>query len=272
MGILIASEFRECWSAGRISTNTPRSRTTGHCFWATYRRCFHSIRNLAMVRKFIITMKVFCSFSIRCFYINLPIGAIVGVLLAFIYIPERGTKPAFRTVLSTAIESLDLIGFTIFAPASTMFLLALQYGGNQYAWNSATVIGLLCGAAAMFIIFLIWEYRKGDAAMIPFSMISQKILWSSSITMFFFLGALFCSNYYLPIYFQAVKNASPLMSGVDILPTILAQVLFAMTSGVLGESVSMTPCYRACNTYNANLCLQFKYWDTICPGFWLEAP
>ncbi|EOO02311.1 hypothetical protein UCRPA7_2176 [Phaeoacremonium minimum UCRPA7] len=173
----------------------------------------------------------------QCFYVNLPIGAVVGALLVFIYIPERGTKPALRTVLSTAIESLDLVGFTIFAPASIMFLLALQYGGNEYAWNSATVIGLLCGAAATFVIFLSWEYRKGDDAMIPFSMISQKILWSASVTMFFFLGALFCSNYYLPIYFQAVKNASPTMSGVDILPTILSQVLLAMVSGVMVQTL-----------------------------------
>ena len=202
---------------------------------------------------------------VRCFYVNLPIGAVVGALLVFIYIPERGTKPALRTVLSTAIESLDLVGFTIFAPASIMFLLALQYGGNEYAWNSATVIGLLCGAAATFVIFLSWEYRKGDDAMIPFSMISQKILWSASVTMFFFLGALFCSNYYLPIYFQAVKNASPTMSGVDILPTILSQVLLAMVSGVMGK---LTPQgHRTIMYYNANSCLQFKHWVIIFLGF-----
>ena len=52
--------------------------------------------------------------------------------------------------------------------------------------------------------------------------------------MFFFLGVLFCGNYYLPIYFQAVKDNSALISGVHILLTIIGQVLFAMVSGVMG--------------------------------------
>jgi len=160
---------------------------------------------------------------------------VVGVLLVLLHIPENKPKPPVLEVLGTAVHSLDLPGFTLIAPAAIMFFLALQYGGNQYAWNSSTVIGLFVGAAVTFALFLVWEHHRGDDAMVPFSMLKKRIIWSASGTMFFFMGVLFCGNFYLPIYFQAVKDDSALMSGVHILPTIIGQVLFAMMSGVMGR-------------------------------------
>jgi hypothetical protein len=133
------------------------------------------------------------------------------------------------------VKSLDILGFLIFAPAAIMFYCALQYGGNQYAWNSPIVIGLLCGAGTTFVIFLCWEYYRGDDAMIPFSMLRKRIVWSSCITMFFITGVLTCGAYYLPIYFQAVRGASPIMSGVYFLANILPQITMAMVSGIMGK-------------------------------------
>ncbi|KAJ5798038.1 Major facilitator superfamily domain general substrate transporter [Penicillium pulvis] len=168
-----------------------------------------------------------------CFYINLPVGGVVLALLATLDIPDRIAKPDFRTLLRTIITTLDILGFLIFAPAAIMFFLALQYGGNQYAWNSATVIGLLVGAGFTFLVFLGWEYYRGDNAMIPLSMLRKRIIWSSCLTMFFITGVLTCGAYYLPIYFQAVQGASPIMSGVYYLPNILLQITMAMLSGVM---------------------------------------
>ena len=121
-------------------------------------------------------------------------------------------------------------------PAAVMFLLGLQYGGNQYAWNSSVVIGLLVGAAVTFILFLIWEYRKGDEAMVPFAMLTNRIIWSAAGNMFFVLSSILVADFYLAIYFQAVHDDSPFMSGVHILPTTIGMVLFTMISGVMSES------------------------------------
>ncbi|KAI6085886.1 MFS general substrate transporter [Hypoxylon rubiginosum] len=172
-----------------------------------------------------------------CFYINLPIGAAVGLLLVLVRIPEATPKPPVRQILSTAIQSLDLQGFCLIAPAAIMFFLALQWGGNEYPWDSSTIIGLFVGAGVTFIVFLFWEHRKGDEAMMPFFMIRKRIIWSASGTMFFFMGVLLVAMYYLPIYFQSVKDDSAVMSGVHILPTIVSQVIFAMCSGVTIEAL-----------------------------------
>jgi hypothetical protein len=170
------------------------------------------------------------------FYINLPIGGAVAILLFFLRIPEPASKPSARQVLGTAVKSLDLPGFMLVCPAAVMFLLGMQYGGNQYAWNSLVVIGLLAGAAVTFILFLIWEYRQGDEAMVPFAMLTNQIIWSAAGNMFFVLSSILVADYYLAIYFQAVHDDSPFMSGVHLLPTTIGMVLFTMFSGVMSES------------------------------------
>ncbi|KAL4940244.1 hypothetical protein BDV06DRAFT_230479 [Aspergillus oleicola] len=168
-----------------------------------------------------------------CFYINLPVGGVVFLLLLFYRLPGQPEKPRPRDVLRSAVKSLDLVGFVLVAPSVVMLMLALQWGGNQYAWNSSRIIGLFTGSGATFLVFLAWEYTRGDSAMIPFSLLRQRIVWSAAATMFFFCGVLYLASYYLPIYFQVVKNDSALMSGVHLLPWIIAQVLLALTAGAM---------------------------------------
>lgn len=62
---------------------------------------------------------------------------------------------------------LDLVGFVLFAGFAIMVKLALKWGGSDYAWNSATVIGLFCGKVVAFAVFIYWELRVSDSAMIP---------------------------------------------------------------------------------------------------------
>jgi hypothetical protein len=167
------------------------------------------------------------------FYINLPIGGAVVIILLLIHIPDQAIKEKWP--LSTLLTKLDLIGFAIFLPAALMFFIALQFGSNKYAWNSATVIGLFIGAGLTFPIFLLWEWRTGDEAMLPFSMISKRTVWSSCITRLFYMGDIVVVSYWLPIFFQTVKEVSPVRSGYYTLPVILIQMGFAVVSSGAGK-------------------------------------
>jgi hypothetical protein len=115
-----------------------------------------------------------------------------------------------------------------------LFLLAIEWGGTTYKWSSAIVIGLFCGSAGALVAFLLWEYRQGDKAMIPLSMLSQRIVWSSCVTYFFLCSNMMVTSFYMAIYFQAVRGKSPTMSGVSILPSILSNMALAVGSGILG--------------------------------------
>ncbi|KAK3297387.1 major facilitator superfamily domain-containing protein [Chaetomium fimeti] len=170
-----------------------------------------------------------------CFYINLPLGAVVAGCLLFQNVPEPKAKPPALQVLGTAIKSLDLVGFALICPAAIMFFLGLQFGGNQHPWNSSVVIGLLVGAAATLAVFLAWEYRQGDGAMVPFALLRHRVIWSAAMTLFFVLSSILLADYYLAIYFQVVLDDTPLMSGVHMLPTTLGLVAFTMISGSMIE-------------------------------------
>jgi len=163
------------------------------------------------------------------------------VLLFMFRIPEPEPKPPARQVLGTAVKSLDLLGFMLISPAAVMFLLGLQYGGNQYAWNSSVVIGLLVAAGVTLALFLVWEHRQGDGAMVPFAMLTHRIIWSAAGNMFFVLGSILVADFYLAIYFRAIHNDKPPMSGVHMLPTTIGMVLFTMLSGTM----SMCWAFRA---------------------------
>jgi|SRR5690242_7661775 len=172
-----------------------------------------------------------------CFYINLPIGGAAVVLFVFVSIPEIVKKETFSVDLVRRIlPDLDLVGFVLFAPAAVMFLMALQFGSDDtYSWNSAIVIGLLCGAAATALGFIGWEARMGDRAMIPGSMLRKRIVWTSCV----FGSALMCcsivASNWLPTYFQAVKGEGPTLSGVHILPSILSALLFVVITGAASK-------------------------------------
>jgi hypothetical protein len=165
---------------------------------------------------------------------------VAALILLLIRIPDQITMSKGSSV-RTIVEKFDFIGFALFAPAAIQLLLALQYGGNQYAWNSATIIGLFCGAGSTFILFLAWEQRKGDTAMIPLSMVSKRVVWSSCLVMIFVMAVTACMSFYLPIYFQAVRGESPIMSGVYFLPTIVSGTLMSVISGALGKYNSTSP-------------------------------
>ena len=171
------------------------------------------------------------------FYINLPIGAVSGLLLFFMHIPDETLKPPFSiALLRSIVPNLDLTGFALFAPATVMFLLALQWGSTEYGWSSPTVIGLFAGSGATLILFSLWEWHVGERALIPFHLVKRRIVWASTIQDM----SLFVNNFvgvnYVPIYFQAIKGVGPSLSGVYTLPSILTQLLSLVISGALGRS------------------------------------
>ncbi|KAK5682711.1 hypothetical protein LTS10_005841 [Elasticomyces elasticus] len=167
-----------------------------------------------------------------CFYINLPIGGVAGALLVFTRgVPDAHSKPPPMEVLRDIHHKLDLIGFVLLSPAIIMALLALQWGGNVYAWDSPTIIGLFCGAAGNLLVWSAWNWWKKDDALIPVSMIRRTRVWSGSLVIGFLMSSLYIFVYYLPIYFQSADSASPTMSGVYMLPNILASLVLAVAVG-----------------------------------------
>ncbi|KAM7212832.1 MFS multidrug transporter [Rhypophila decipiens] len=178
-----------------------------------------------------------------CFYLNLPAGAVAIGLLLLVRIPSKRLPTVHLLSLPPMkiISQLDLVGFAIFAPASIMFLLGLEYGGREYPWSSATVLGLLIGSLAVFALFVVWEGREGEKAMIPLAMVRKREVWTSGLVgLLTMAGLMLVPGYFLPIFFQSVGGETPLMSGVYTLPSILSNLVMAVLSGVLVGKLGYT--------------------------------
>ncbi|RFU34755.1 hypothetical protein B7463_g1535, partial [Scytalidium lignicola] len=168
-----------------------------------------------------------------CFYINLPMGAVVVIPLGlFVKLPVTRLTTSKLTVIQRVL-SIDLIGFFGFAAACVMFLLGLEWGGDTYPWNSSTVIGLLCGGLAAFACLGGWFVYKGDSALIPPRLMKNRINLALFLTAFLQSGGVYTASYWLPIWFQGIKGASPLSSGIRILPMVISQFITSIICGAL---------------------------------------
>jgi hypothetical protein len=154
--------------------------------------------------------------------------------LVLMRVPDEVAKEPALDVLRHLHRHLDLVGFALFGPAVIQLLLALQFGGNQYAWDSSRVIGLFCGAGVTFAVWLAWNVREGDAALLPARIIRRRPVWASGLNYTGLTSTLQGASYFLPIYFQAVKGVDPILSGVYLLPSVLPQLVGAVLFGVLG--------------------------------------
>jgi MFS family permease len=169
-----------------------------------------------------------------CFYLNLPAGALTLAALVLFFKPPRRDSEKQLTVLQK-IQQLDLVGCAFFIPSIVMILLAIQWGGHHYAWKSATIIGLFCGFGCLIGIFLAWEYFKGDQAMIPFSILLNRSVSLSCIYVLTLMLSYVLCVYYLPEWFQIIRGADPLHSGLMQLPSVISQIIASAAAGLIGK-------------------------------------
>ncbi|POR34948.1 Major facilitator superfamily domain, general substrate transporter [Tolypocladium paradoxum] len=165
-----------------------------------------------------------------CFFINLPVGA-VSVLVISVFFPDPQRKKEPRT-WQQVIWQLDPLGTVTFMPAIICLLLALHWGGSQYPWDSSRVTALLMLCAFLILVFLYVQYRMQDSATVPPRIMKKRTVWSSAIFEFFIGACFLLSMYFLPIWFQAIKGASAVTSGVMNIPMLLGVVVFTVASGV----------------------------------------
>ena len=114
-----------------------------------------------------------------------------------------------------------------------MFLLGLEYGGVSYPWNSATVICLIVFGIITWILFFVNEWKFVTYPTMPLRLFDNR----SNIACFgvcFIHGFVFISGaYYLPLYFQSVFSATPILSGVYLFPYVMSLSFCSAAVGVI---------------------------------------
>nr|QPF70306.1 major facilitator superfamily transporter [Lasiodiplodia theobromae] len=165
-----------------------------------------------------------------CFYINLPIGGLAGLIILIWFQTPKKAKPAEAPLLEKFYQ-MDPLGTFVLLAAFTCLILALQWGGTTKSWHDADVIGTLVGFGVLIFVFIAVEIWLDDRALLVPRLMKQKTIAYLSLFQFFGSGTFMLLLYYLPIYFQVVSGVSAAQSGVRNIPYILGIALFTIFSG-----------------------------------------
>lgn len=164
------------------------------------------------------------------FYVNLPMG-LLSLFMIIFKMPKLSHRAEGR---------VDYIGAAMFILAVVPFLLALTWGGHEYAWDSPRIIALLSTSVIALALFL-WIEMKVDDPMLPLALFRNKVFSICNLAGFMtgmaFLGVVM----FLPLFTQLVQGISATNSGLTLLPIMLGLLTAAAGSGFL---VSRTGHYK----------------------------
>ncbi|PVI03722.1 multidrug resistance protein fnx1 [Periconia macrospinosa] len=173
-----------------------------------------------------------------CFYINLPLDGLAFVIIIF-FLDLHTPKTPFRKGMAAVdwLGSLTMIGGTI------MLLLGLELGGVTFPWKSATVICLIVFGIVVIGIFFVIEHRFAPSPLMPLDIFSKRSNIAALGTCFSHAIVFISASYFLPLYFQAVRGATPILSGVYLLPTALSLSIISACTGIfIRKTGQYLPC------------------------------
>jgi EmrB/QacA subfamily drug resistance transporter len=165
------------------------------------------------------------------FYINLPLGVVALAFIGFL-MPK---------VVSTIKDKvIDYWGAGLLVASLVPMLLALSWGGRQYAWNSAAVIGLLAFGAVSLLGFL-WAEHKARQPILPLSLFKNSV-FTTSVTITFLTGAaMFGAIVFIPLFGQLAQGVSATDSGTILTPLMVGLIGASVVSG---QIIARTGKYR----------------------------
>ncbi|MFI1457886.1 DHA2 family efflux MFS transporter permease subunit [Streptomyces roseus] len=154
------------------------------------------------------------------FYVNVPIAILVVVAAA-------RTIPSVRAAGGTRI---DYLGIALVAVGSSALILATSWGGNEYAWGSATIIGLFVLGVVALALFCLVETRAAEP-MLPMRLFRNPVFTVCSVLSFVVGFAMLGAMTFLPTYLQFVDGDSATVSGVRTLPLVIGLLIASVFSG-----------------------------------------
>jgi MFS family permease len=164
-----------------------------------------------------------------CFWINLPIIA-VSVLLTHFAIKEP-ERESTKAPLLEKLAKLDPVGTLVLMGSVVCLILALQWGGITMPWSDSRVWGCLLGFVLTLALFIWYQVKRKEDALIPMRIITQRTVASSCAVATLLIIGVNVPIYYLPFYFQASLGLSTTKSGLYILPLAACNPVASIISG-----------------------------------------
>ncbi|KAL4937944.1 major facilitator superfamily domain-containing protein [Aspergillus oleicola] len=169
-------------------------------------------------------------------WINLPCSAVAfGVLFWVLNIDTHNQHQNHHEQVSfrLGLKKVDWLGIGLILGVALMLLLGLNFGGTSFAWHAPTVICLIIFGAVMVPLFVISEAKYARYPIMPLRLFKKSSNVAALLVCFCHGFVYISAFYFLPIFFQAVKGTSIMMSGTLILPITIVQCLTGIATGFI---------------------------------------
>ncbi|KAF3063020.1 hypothetical protein N5P37_011349 [Trichoderma harzianum] len=168
------------------------------------------------------------------FYINLVIFAVTCPVYIFA-IPSLDPQPTLK--LFQRLAAVDWLGTVLNAAIYAVWVLALTFGGAEWAWDDGRTIACFVTCGVLIILFGLQQRFK------VFTTKAQRIfpagfLESRSLVLQHFATActtttIFAPVYYIPLFFQFTRDDGAISAAVRLLPFICVTIFCIMFNGTL---------------------------------------
>ncbi|WP_242581603.1 MDR family MFS transporter [Streptomyces sp. MST-110588] len=154
------------------------------------------------------------------FYINLPLGAIALVAItAVLHLPKKRAQ-----------ARVDYVGAALLTIGITSLVLMTTWGGTEYDWASAQILGLGALAVVALVAFVLVE-RKVSEPVLPLHIFRNGNFSLITVVGFLVGFVMFGSMTFLPLFQQIVQGASATNSGLLLLPMLLSMMAVSLVAG-----------------------------------------
>ncbi|MBE1553048.1 DHA2 family efflux MFS transporter permease subunit [Sporosarcina limicola] len=131
------------------------------------------------------------------FYINVPIG-LASMIILMISLKETRSEHK---------PKIDYMGTLFLIITTVSLMLALEWGGKVYAWNSWQEISLFTTSVVIGILFILVELRATEP-ILPLSIFKNKMVLGTSVLCFCQGVIMFSAITYLPSFTVGVLGHS----------------------------------------------------------------
>ncbi|KAJ5527113.1 hypothetical protein N7513_011272 [Penicillium frequentans] len=168
----------------------------------------------------------------NAFLIQLPCIFVYFVSSAFMVPADLGLKRtgSDRKTLLQVFRSIDLTGSLFLVLSVTALIMGLNLGGNVFPWKHPVVIGSLLASVILAIILVRYE-RNVPLPVLPTELLSKNPRANIIIGNFFGAMSVNTMMFNAPLYFQAVKLATPTDSGFRLVAASIAVTLSSVGTG-----------------------------------------
>ncbi|WP_282943198.1 MDR family MFS transporter [Paenibacillus sp. RC67] len=163
------------------------------------------------------------------FYVNLPVGILATILIAMA-LPKHNK--------TTEKVKFDIPGIVTLIVGVVGLLLALTFGGKNYAWVSWQIISLLALSVISLISFVFIETKAAEP-ILPVRLFKNRTFSVINGIGFLMSVGMFGAIMFVPLFMQGIVGISPSASGTVMTPMMITMILASVIGGQVVQKVGV---------------------------------